>query len=68
MAITIDIKEDTLYQEGLQKGQEEGKLAGKEQAAVNMLRKGMSIELIREITELAAERIAQLKQQLEAAQ
>ena len=72
MAITIDIKEDTLYQEGLQqglqKGKEEGKLASKEQAAVNMLRKSMSTELISEITELPVERVAQLRQQLEAGQ
>ena len=68
MAITIDIKEDTLYQEGLQKGKEEGKLAGKEEDALKMLKKGLDQDLISEITELPAERIAQLKQQLEARQ
>ena len=46
MAITIDIKEDTLYQ----LRQEEGKVAAKEEAAVNMLKKGMSADLISEIT------------------
>jgi predicted transposase/invertase (TIGR01784 family) len=60
MAITIDIKEDTLYQEGQE--------AGKEKAATNMLKKGMSIELISEITELPVERVAQLRQQLEASE
>ena len=57
-----DIKEDALYQLGEQKGKEEGK----EEAALNMLPKGMAVELISEITELAAENITQLRQQLEA--
>lgn len=60
MAITIDIKEDTLYQEG--------RLAGKEEDALKMLKKGLAVELISEITELPQARIAQLKQQLEAGQ
>jgi len=80
MAITIDIKDDTLYQQGLQhgkeeglqqglqKGKEEGKLAGKEEDALKMLKKGLDLDLISEITELPAERIAQLKQQMEAGQ
>ena len=58
MAITIDIKEDTLYQ----LGQEEGK----EEAALNMLKEGFSEEVVARITKLPAERIAQLRQQLEA--
>ncbi len=62
MAITIDIKEDTLYREVYQ----EGELEGKEKAALNMLKKGMAVALISEITELPQARIAQLKQQLEA--
>ncbi len=70
MAITIDIKEDALYQLGEQKGKEEGKeeglQKGKEEAALKMLQKGMAVELISEITGLPAERIAQLRQQLEA--
>ncbi len=76
MALHIDIREDALYQlgqqqgreEGLQKGLEKGLLAGKEEAALNMLRKGMSDSLVSEVTELPAERIAQLRQQLEAGQ
>ncbi len=64
MAITINIKEDTLYQEGLQKGQE----AAKEEAAVNMIKEGSSEEVVARITQLPAERIAQLRQQLEAGQ
>ncbi len=70
MALDIDIKEDALYQLGEQKGKEEGKeeglQKGKEEAALKMLQKSMAVELISEITELPAERIAQLKQQLEA--
>lgn len=62
MAITIDIKEDTLYQ----LGEEKGKLAGKEEAALNMLKEGFSQEVVARITKLAADRIAQLKLELEA--
>lgn len=74
MAITINIKEDALYQEGLQEGKlagkeeglQQGELEGKEKAALNMLRKGMAVALISEITELSTERINQLGQQPEA--
>jgi len=58
MALDIDIKEDALCQLGEQKG--------KEETALKMLRKGMAVELIGEITELPAARVAQLKQQLKA--
>lgn len=76
MAIMINIKEDALYQEGKLAGKEEGKLAGKEEgklagkeeAALNMLKEGFSEEVVVRITRLPAERIAQLKQQLEAGQ
>jgi len=72
MAITIDIKEDTLlqevYQEGLHKGQEEGKLVGKEETALNMLKEGFVEEVVARVTQLPIARIAQLKQQLEAGQ
>ena len=74
MALDIDITEDALYllgeqkgeQKGLQKGKEEGLQEGKEAAALQMLRKGMAVELITEITALPTQRIVQLKQQLEA--
>ncbi len=66
MTIMIDSKEDSLYREVYQEGKQEGELEGKEKAALNMLRKGMAAELISEITELSPERVAQLKQQLEA--
>lgn len=58
MPITVDIKEDVLYR----LGEEEGK----EKTALNMLKKGMSVSLVSEVTELPVERIAQLKQQIEA--
>jgi predicted transposase YdaD len=65
MDITIDIiKEDALYGKVYQEGKQEGK----EKAALNMLKKGMDVALISEITELPAERVVQLKQQLEADQ
>ncbi|MBC7921909.1 MAG: hypothetical protein H7Z75_12570 [Ferruginibacter sp.] len=80
MAITIDVKEDIFYQlgqkeglqkgkeEGLLRGKEEGLLKGKEEAAVNMLKEGFSEEVVARLTQLAAERIARLKQQLETGQ
>jgi predicted transposase/invertase (TIGR01784 family) len=76
MAITIDIKEDDLYQEvyqeglqkGLQKGQEEGQLAAKEETARLMLKEGFADEVVARITKLPAERVAQLRQQSEAGQ
>jgi predicted transposase/invertase (TIGR01784 family) len=72
MAITIDVKEDTLYQlgqeEGLQKGKLAGKEEGKEEDAINMLKEGFAVDVIARITRLAPERIAQLKQQLDNGQ
>jgi predicted transposase/invertase (TIGR01784 family) len=76
MALDFDITEDALYlvgeqrglEKGLQKGKEEGFQKGKEEVALQMLRKGMALELISEITELPIERLEQLKQQLEAGQ
>jgi hypothetical protein len=57
MAITIDVKEDTLYQLG--------KEAATEEAAMSMLKEGFSQEVVVKITKLPIERIVQLKQQLE---
>ncbi len=54
MSITLDIKEDTLYQKG------------QEKAALNMLREGFSQEVVARLTELPVERVAQLKQELDA--
>jgi predicted transposase/invertase (TIGR01784 family) len=84
MALDIDITEDALYllgiekgeqrglekgeQRGLEKGLQKGKLESKVEIALNLLRKGMTVELISELTDLPAERIAQLKQQPEAGQ
>ncbi|HCF28547.1 MAG TPA: hypothetical protein DEV81_15405, partial [Cyanobacteria bacterium UBA11049] len=68
MAITIDIKEDTLYQEVYQEGLHKGQEEGKEETAINMLKEGFSEEVVARITKLPADRIAQLKQQLEAGQ
>ncbi|HEX8529004.1 MAG TPA: hypothetical protein VF646_03240, partial [Cytophagales bacterium] len=55
-------------QEGRQEGLQQGELEGKEKAALNMLKKGMAVALISEITELPAQRVVQLKEQLEADQ
>ncbi len=68
MALDFDITEDALYLVGEQRGLEKGLQKGKEEVSLQMLRKGMALELISEITELPIERIAQLKQQLEARQ
>jgi hypothetical protein len=50
----------------LKKSQEKGKLTGKEQDAVNMLREGFREEVVARSTRLPAERIARLCQQPEA--
>ena len=66
MAITIDIREDALYQEGKLEGKLEGEQKGKEATALNMLQEGFPEEVVIRVTKLPAERVAQLKQQLEA--
>jgi predicted transposase/invertase (TIGR01784 family) len=74
MALDIDITEDALYQlgiqkgeqRGLQQGEQRGEQKGKEETALNMLREGFSEDVVTRITNLPAERIAQLRQQLEA--
>ena len=69
MAITVDFREDALYQEGYKEGYQEGyqesKLEGKEAIAINMLREEFSEEVVIRVTKLPAERVAQLKQQLD---
>ena len=59
MAITIDVKEDVLYQLGQE--------AAREEDAVNMLKEVFSEQVVAKITKLAPERIAYLKQQLDEA-
>lgn len=74
MALTIDIKDDTLYQLGREEGKEQGKAEGKEQgkaegkaeAALNMLREGFPQETVARLTGLPPERVAQLKLELDA--
>ncbi len=74
MALHIDYTQDALYQLGYQKGYEkgykegylEGLQEGHEEIATNMLKEGLAVELIHEITGLSAERIARLGQQPEA--
>ncbi len=68
MALNIDIREDALFQEGKLEGKLEGKEELREETALNMLKKGMDVELISEIMNLPVERITQLKQQVEAGQ
>lgn len=71
MAITIDIREDALYQlgqeEGMQKGKLEGKLEGereaKEETALNMLKRGLDPQLISEVTGLSPGQLETLKRQ-----
>jgi predicted transposase YdaD len=64
MPITIDVKEDDFIQEIYQEGQ----LAGKEETAVSMLKEGFGEEVVVRITKLPADRITQLRQQLQAGQ
>jgi predicted transposase/invertase (TIGR01784 family) len=74
MPITIDIKEDIFYregmqqglQQGMQQGKEEGELEGKEKTALNMLREGFSEAIVSRLTELPLARVTQLKEQLAA--
>jgi len=66
MALDIDYTQDALYQLGYQEGYREGLQEGRAEVASGMLKEGMAVELIGEITGLAAERIAQLEQQPEA--
>jgi predicted transposase YdaD len=66
MAITIDVKDDDLFQEIYQEGLQKGQQAGKEETAVSMLRESFAEEVVARITKLPAARIAQLRQQLEA--
>ncbi len=68
MALDIDITEDALYLLGIEKGEQKGLEKGKVEIALNLLKKGMAAEFVSEATQLPAERIAQLKQQLEAGQ
>jgi hypothetical protein len=58
MALNIDIKDDTLYQLGEEKGQEK--------AALNMLKEGFPQETVARLTELPLERVLQLKLELDA--
>jgi predicted transposase YdaD len=66
MALHIDYTQDALYRLGYQKGHLKGLQEAHEEVATNMLKEGLAVELIGEITGLAAERIAQLGQQPEA--
>ncbi len=63
MAITMDIKEDALYQEGKLEGKLEGEQKAKESTALTMLQEGFPEEVVTRITKLPAERVAQLRQQ-----
>jgi predicted transposase/invertase (TIGR01784 family) len=66
MPITIDIKEDIFYREGMQQGMQQGELEGKEKTALNMLREGFSEAVVSRLTELPLARVTQLKEQLAA--
>jgi predicted transposase/invertase (TIGR01784 family) len=74
MALNINIREDALYlegqeegmQQGLQQGLQQGQAEGKEKTALNMLREGFPLETVARLAELPAERVAQLKLELDA--
>ncbi len=61
MPITVDFREDALYQEGYKEGYQESR----QEAALYMLREKFSDEVVIRITGLPPERVAQLRQQLD---
>jgi predicted transposase/invertase (TIGR01784 family) len=53
--------------EGLQEGREEGRAEGVKEMAVEMLKKGMDIELVSEISKLSIDDVRKLRRQLPSA-
>ena len=73
MPITIDIEKDYLYKQGLEQGLEQGEKKGKlegeqigeaktkHDAAINMLKMGMDVQLICQILEVSETYVIDLK-------
>jgi predicted transposase/invertase (TIGR01784 family) len=65
MPVTIDITKDERYKQGVEQGKLEGKLEGnletKLEIAADMLKKGLSIDLIKEVTKLSEEQIRSMQ-------
>jgi predicted transposase/invertase (TIGR01784 family) len=65
MPVTIDITKDQRYKQGVEQGKLEGKLEGnletKLEIAADMLKKGLSIDLIKEVTKLSEEQIRSMQ-------
>lgn len=57
MPITIDIRKDLRYQQGVISGKEEGVLETQRENALKMLEKGISLSIVEEITGLSATEI-----------
>ncbi|BDA73334.1 hypothetical protein RIVM261_036140 [Rivularia sp. IAM M-261] len=55
------MKESVIYQQIEAQGMEKGIAQGIEQVALNMLREGMSIDLIVRVTDLTIEKVEQLQ-------
>ena len=67
MSVAQKLKEEGIEegrQEGMQKGMQKGMQEGKQEAAKQMLARGMSLQVIREVTGLTAQQIERLQQEL----
>ena len=66
MPITIDIRKDLRYQQGVEEGEKEGALKNSKKNALKMLEKGISAEMVREITGLTIAQLKELQSQVKA--
>jgi predicted transposase/invertase (TIGR01784 family) len=64
------MRESVIYQEILQEGEAKGRTEGKAEitrkVAVNLLRIGMSLEQIAQVTELSLEKVQALQREIES--
>jgi predicted transposase YdaD len=69
MAFTIDSTKDFFYQQGEKQGEERGEKRGKEskalEIATNLLKEGLSTEVIHRVSQLTAEEIEALREKLQ---
>jgi predicted transposase/invertase (TIGR01784 family) len=59
------MRESVIYQEILQEGEAKGEAETTRKLAVNLLRIGMSLEQIAQVTELSLERVQALQREIE---
>lgn len=65
MAFTIDITQDFFYQQGEKCGEKRGKQSKALEIAANLLKEGLSTEVIHRATQLSAEEIEVLREKLQ---